>query len=125
MLLLHLVFQKIMVATLYFTSTVSAFGYRCHDRHWWCMNASIIAEAINWGNMHLYATGLGAYIAYNTRIGNSINMALGIVVMCFYVLLINRIFGSRSIIFHNDGAEIRMIFMATKAPIIVLENVSF
>ena len=55
-------------------------------------NASIIAEAINWGNMHLYATGLGAYIAYNTRIGNSINMALGIVVMCFYVLVINRIF---------------------------------
>ena len=55
-------------------------------------NASIIAEAINWGNVQLYATGLGAYIAYNTRIGDSTNMALGIVVMCFYVLLINRVF---------------------------------
>jgi len=55
-------------------------------------NASIIAEAINWGGVQLYATGLGAYIAYNTKAGNSVNMALGIVVMCFYVLLINRIF---------------------------------
>ena len=55
-------------------------------------NASIIAEAINWGHIQLYATGLGAYITYNTRIGDSTNMALGIVVMCFYVLLINRVF---------------------------------
>jgi NitT/TauT family transport system permease protein len=40
-------------------------------------NASIISEAINWGNIQLYATGLGSYIAYNTRIGDSANMALG------------------------------------------------
>ncbi|MBT4885404.1 MAG: ABC transporter permease subunit [Legionellales bacterium] len=55
-------------------------------------NASIIAEAINWGGVQLYATGLGAYIAYHTKAGNSVNMALGIVVMCLYVLLINRVF---------------------------------
>jgi NitT/TauT family transport system permease protein len=55
-------------------------------------NASIISEAINWGHIQLYATGLGSYIAYNTRIGDSANMALGIVIMCFYVLIINRIF---------------------------------
>lgn len=54
-------------------------------------NASIIAEAINWGNTELYATGLGAYITYHTKVGNSVEVALGIVVMCFYVVIINRI----------------------------------
>jgi len=55
-------------------------------------NASIIAEAINWGGVQLYATGLGAYIAYQTKMGHSAQMALGIVMMCIYVLVINRVF---------------------------------
>jgi NitT/TauT family transport system permease protein len=54
-------------------------------------NASIIAEAVNWGSTSLYATGLGAYITYSARHGNNIKLVLGIVVMCFYVLLINRL----------------------------------
>jgi NitT/TauT family transport system permease protein len=54
-------------------------------------NASIIAEAVNWGSTSLYATGLGAYITYNARHGDNIKLVLGIVVMCFYVLLINRL----------------------------------
>lgn len=54
-------------------------------------NASIIAEAVNWGGSQLYATGLGSYIAYQTKIGSSSGLALGIVIMCFYVLLINRL----------------------------------
>ena len=52
-------------------------------------NASIIAEAVNWGSTSLYATGLGAYITYSARHGNNIKLVLGIVVMCFYVFLIN------------------------------------
>lgn len=55
-------------------------------------NASIIAEAINWGGVQLYATGLGAYIAYQTKMGHSAQTALGIVMMCVYVLVINRLF---------------------------------
>ena len=33
-------------------------------------NASIIAEAINWGNIHLQAAGLGAYITEFSKLGN-------------------------------------------------------
>lgn len=54
-------------------------------------NASIIAEAVEWGGSSLYATGLGSYITYNARNGDNIKLVLGIVVMCFYVLLINRL----------------------------------
>ena len=53
-------------------------------------NASILAEAVNWGNVKLYATGLGAYIAVNTARGQFPELALGISVMCLYVLIINR-----------------------------------
>lgn len=55
-------------------------------------NASIVAEVIHWGKISLIATGLGSYITLNTTHGNFINLALGIVVMCAWVVLLNLIF---------------------------------
>lgn len=54
-------------------------------------NISIIAEAVSWGNTHLYATGLGAYIAKVSSIGDFPRLALGIAVMSIYVLVLNRV----------------------------------
>lgn len=53
-------------------------------------NTSIIAEAVSWGNTHLYATGLGAYIAIISRQGDFPRLALAIMVMSLYVLAFNR-----------------------------------
>lgn len=54
-------------------------------------NASVVAEVVSWGHTTLRATGLGAYIAEYTSSGNFPRIALGIVVMCIYVLLFNHI----------------------------------
>lgn len=53
-------------------------------------NASILAEAISWGTNSLYASGIGAFITIAQKNGNIIEMALAIIVMCLYVILINR-----------------------------------
>ena len=55
-------------------------------------NASIVSEVANWGNQHLAAAGLGAYIANATRAGNFAQTVLGIVVMSLFVVIINRLF---------------------------------
>lgn len=52
-------------------------------------NASIIAEFLTWGPYKLEAHGLGAYITAHTMDGQFDYVALGIIVMCAYVLLIN------------------------------------
>jgi NitT/TauT family transport system permease protein len=54
-------------------------------------NASIIAEAVSWGSIHLHATGLGEYITQFTHDGNFPKIALGISVMCLLLLIINRL----------------------------------
>jgi len=54
-------------------------------------NASIIAEFVNWGHTTLIAKGLGAYITQVTQTGDFPRIALGIGVMCLYVLLFNRL----------------------------------
>ena len=54
-------------------------------------NASIVAEVASWGNEHLEAKGLGAYIAQQTDAGDMHRVVLGIVVMSFYVVVINRL----------------------------------
>lgn len=54
-------------------------------------NASIVAEVLQWGDQKLVATGLGSYIAEYTTIGDFPRIALGIGVMCAYVILINRL----------------------------------
>jgi NitT/TauT family transport system permease protein len=56
-----------------------------------CWNASIVAEVLAWGNHQLVATGLGSYIVQYTKIGDFQRIALGIAVMCAYVLTINHL----------------------------------
>ncbi len=55
-------------------------------------NASIVAEVASWGDDHLQADGLGAYIAQQTDAGDFHRIVLGIAVMSFYVVVINRVF---------------------------------
>ncbi|HXC13825.1 MAG TPA: ABC transporter permease subunit [Stellaceae bacterium] len=58
-------------------------------------NASIVAEVAQWGNTVLTATGIGAYIARTTAAGDSARIALGISVLCLYVLAFNRLLWRR------------------------------
>jgi NitT/TauT family transport system permease protein len=55
-------------------------------------NASIVAEVASWGNEHLEAKGLGAYIAQQTDAGDFHRIVLGIAVMSLYVVVVNRVF---------------------------------
>jgi NitT/TauT family transport system permease protein len=54
-------------------------------------NASIVAEVASWGDTHLTATGLGAYIAIATEAGDFPRVVLGIAIMCVLVTLCNRL----------------------------------
>ena len=54
-------------------------------------NASIVAEVASWGDTHLTARGLGAYIATATAAGDFPRVVLGITVMCIMVTLFNRL----------------------------------
>jgi NitT/TauT family transport system permease protein len=55
------------------------------------LNASIVAEAVSWGDTHLTAHGIGAYIAEATTKGDFPRIVLGIAVMSGFVLLMNRL----------------------------------
>jgi len=52
-------------------------------------NASIVAEYVSWGDTSLQAQGLGSYIAHMTSIGDFPRIALGIGVMCVFVMGMN------------------------------------
>jgi NitT/TauT family transport system permease protein len=52
-------------------------------------NAAIVAEVVEWGDTKLVATGLGAYIAQATSAGDFPRIALGIAVMCLFVMGFN------------------------------------
>ncbi len=52
-------------------------------------NASIVAEYVTWGDTTLQAEGLGSYIAHMTAIGDFPRIALGIAVMCVFVMGMN------------------------------------
>lgn len=67
----------------YITGAITAAGA--------AWNASIVAELVYWGNITLKATGLGAYIAEQTTNGDFARITLGTVVMCIYVLLLNKV----------------------------------
>jgi NitT/TauT family transport system permease protein len=58
-------------------------------------NASIVAEYVSWGDTSLVADGLGSYIKQMTDAGDFHRIALGIGVMCIYVMLLNRVFWRR------------------------------
>ena len=52
-------------------------------------NASIVSEYVTWGDRTLVATGLGSYIAHMTAVGDFPRIALGIGVMCVFVMAFN------------------------------------
>lgn len=52
-------------------------------------NASIVAEYVSWGDTTLKAHGLGSYIAEMTAKGDFPRIALGIGVMCVFVMGLN------------------------------------
>jgi NitT/TauT family transport system permease protein len=52
-------------------------------------NASIVAEYVTWGDTTLRAQGLGSYIAQMTATGDFPRIALGIGVMCVFVMAMN------------------------------------
>ncbi|HEY4076352.1 MAG TPA: ABC transporter permease subunit [Rhizomicrobium sp.] len=54
-------------------------------------NASVLAEVASWGNTKLHAHGLGAYISDATAAGDFRRVVLGIAVMSFFVVVVNRI----------------------------------
>jgi NitT/TauT family transport system permease protein len=54
-------------------------------------NASVLAEVASWGKTTLHARGLGAYIADATTAGDFHRVVLGITVMSFFVVVVNRI----------------------------------
>jgi NitT/TauT family transport system permease protein len=53
-------------------------------------NASIVAEAVTWGDKHLEAVGLGSFIAKATAAGDYARVALGVAVMSIFVIAFNR-----------------------------------
>lgn len=55
-------------------------------------NASIVAEYVTWGKTTVVADGLGSYIKQMTDAGDFHRIALGIGVMCIFVMLLNRFF---------------------------------
>lgn len=52
-------------------------------------NASIVAEYVTWGDVTLKARGIGSYIAEMTAAGDFPRLALGIGVMCMFVMGFN------------------------------------
>jgi len=54
-------------------------------------NASIVAEVVTYGKHHLVASGLGAYITRATGDGNFAQVLTGVIVMSFYVVVVNRL----------------------------------
>ncbi len=52
-------------------------------------NASIVAEYVTWGDTTLQAHGIGAYIAEMTAKGDFPRIALGIGIMCVFVMGLN------------------------------------
>ena len=54
-------------------------------------NASIVAEYVTWGDTTITAHGVGSYIAEMTAIGDFPRIALGIGVMCLFVMGFNHL----------------------------------
>ena len=72
------------VFPFYLTGAITASG-----GSW---NAAIVAEIVVWGHKTLRAYGLGSYIADATRTGDFRKIVLGIAVMSFFVVVLNRLF---------------------------------
>jgi NitT/TauT family transport system permease protein len=68
-------------------------------------NASIVAEYVTWGKTTLIADGLGSYIKQMTEVGDFHRIALGIGVMCVFVMLLNRFFWRKLYLLAEDRIE--------------------
>ena len=82
--------KKIILPSIfpfYVTGSIAAAGG--------CWNASIAAEVLSWGNLKIISTGIGSYIKIATIVGDFPRLMLGIVVMSFYVIIINKIIWQR------------------------------
>jgi len=55
-------------------------------------NAAVNAEVAVWGSKTLHAYGLGAYIFDATGVGDFHKIVVGVFVMSFYVVILNRLF---------------------------------
>ncbi|EAX47041.1 binding-protein-dependent transport systems inner membrane component [Thermosinus carboxydivorans Nor1] len=58
-------------------------------------NASIVSELVTWKDQQLNATGLGNFIGQVTEAGDWSGILGGIIVMCAFVIIINRLFWRR------------------------------
>jgi len=65
-------------------------------------NASIVAEYVTWGKTTLVADGLGSYIKQMTDAGDFHRIALGIGIMCVFVMLLNRFFWRKLYLLAED-----------------------
>jgi NitT/TauT family transport system permease protein len=68
-------------------------------------NASIVAEYVTWGKTTLVADGLGSYIKQMTDAGDFHRIALGIAVMCVFVMLLNRFFWRKLYLLAEDRSR--------------------
>ncbi|WP_026076161.1 ABC transporter permease [Noviherbaspirillum massiliense] len=68
-------------------------------------NASIVAEYVTWGKTTLVAAGLGSYIREMTDAGDFHRIALGIGVMCIFVMLLNRFFWRKLYLLAEDRSR--------------------
>ena len=66
-------------------------------------NASIVSEYVTWGDTTLKADGLGSYIAEMTTAGDFPRIALGIGVMCIFVIGFNRFIWRRLYLLSEKG----------------------
>jgi NitT/TauT family transport system permease protein len=110
----YILFNVIAGTTAYPTDFLeTAKNFRFHGWQWWriailpgifpyyvtgaitasggAWNASIVSEVASWGNEHLTAQGLGAYIAEMTVAGDFPRIVLGIAVMSAFVVFFNRL----------------------------------
>jgi len=65
-------------------------------------NASIVAEAVSWGDLKVTAHGLGAYIAQTTADGDYPRIVLGVAVMSLFVTIFNRLLWRRLYAFAEE-----------------------
>ena len=82
--------KKIILPSIfpfYVTGSIAAAGG--------CWNASIAAEVLCWGNLKIVSTGIGSYIKVATIVGDFPRLILGIIIMSFYVVIINKLVWQR------------------------------
>ncbi|HJU49614.1 MAG TPA: ABC transporter permease subunit [Pseudogulbenkiania sp.] len=68
-------------------------------------NASIVSEYVTWGKTSLMADGLGSYIKRMTDAGDFHRIALGIGVMCVFVMFLNRFFWRKLYLLAEDRSR--------------------